>query len=332
MKVSVLIVTYNHEKYIAKALDSVLMQEVDFDYEIVTGEDCSTDNTRDILIDYQSKHPDKIKLILQEKNLGFYGKYNFILTFNACRGQYIAMLEGDDYWTSPDKLQKQVDVLDNDSDCAICFHNVMVIYEDAPELSHPFYFRDPNGPFMQGKPKPISTLEDLIKGNFIQTPSVMFRARLFEKLPNWFHMAFPGDWALHMLNAHHGNIRYIDEVMGVYRVHSGGAWSQIVSCPKKYIQKIQREIEVYRLINIHFNFHFAKIIRSLTSFRYLLMAEEYKKSGDRVNSFINLLKCISRFRFNQHISTSRLFLRILELSLPKAYKILKGLKYRYLNY
>lgn len=332
MKVSVLIVTYNHEKYIAEALDSVLMQEVDFGYEIVIGEDFSTDNTRDILIDYQRKHPDKIRLLLQEKNFGFYGKYNFILTFHACRGQYIAMLEGDDYWTSPEKLQKQVDVLDNNPDCAICFHNVMVIYEDPPELSHPFYVQDPNGPFMQGKPRPISTLEDLIKGNFIQTPSVMFRSRHFEKLPNWFHMAFPGDWALNILNAQHGNIRYIDEVMGVYRVHSGGAWSQIVWCPKKYIQKLQHEIELYRLINIHFNFRLAKIIRSMMSFRYLLMAEEYKKRGDRVNSFINLLKCISRFRFNQYISTSRLFLRILELSLPKAYKILMGLKYRYLNY
>ena len=326
MKVSVLIVTYNHEKYITEALDSVLMQEVDFDYEIVIGEDYSTDNTRDILIDYQRKHPNKIRLLLQEKNLGFYGKYNFILTFHSCRGKYIAMLEGDDYWTSPDKLQKQVDVLDNNPDCAICFHNVMVIYEDPPELSHPFYVRDPNGPFMQGKPRPISTLENLIKGNFIQTPSVMFRSRLFEKLPNWFHMAFPGDWALHMLNAQYGNIRYIDEVMGAYRVHSGGFWSS-----KVLIQKLRGAIEVCRFINTNFNFRYNKRIKSAVALRYLLIAEAYKRNGNRIKALTNLCKYITGFSSDKHISLKRLALMIIELSSPMFYNLLKNLNRKYFN-
>ncbi|MFX0196406.1 MAG: glycosyltransferase [Candidatus Hodarchaeota archaeon] len=326
MKVSVLMVTYNHEKYIVEALDSVLMQKVDFDYEIVIGEDCSTDNTRDILIDYQRKHPDKIKLLLQEQNLGFYGKYNFIQAFNACRGQYIALLEGDDCWTSPEKLQKQADFLDNHTECAICFHNVMVIYDDSQRVSHPFYVQHPNSPFMQWKPRLISTLEDLMKGNFIQTPSVMFRAHLFEKFPDWFFMALPGDWPLHMLNATHGNIGYLDEIMGVYRIHNGGFWSSKVS-----IQKLRGEIEVCRFINTHFNFRYNKRIRSAVALRYLLIAEAYKRNGNRIKALTNLCKYITEFSSDKHISLKRLSLMIIELSSPMFYNLFKNLKRKFFN-
>ena len=127
MKVSVLVITYNHEKFIAQALDSVLMQETDFIYEIIVGEDCSSDQTRKIVLAYGEKYPDKVRLLLPEQNLGM--MYNFITTYRACRGQYIAILEGDDYWTSDRKLQKQVDFLDSHQDCTACFHNVNVVYE-----------------------------------------------------------------------------------------------------------------------------------------------------------------------------------------------------------
>ena len=90
IKASVLMVTYNHQEFIAQALDSVLMQEVDFEYEIIIGEDCSTDNTRQIVIDYQRKYPDKIRLLLPEVNLGAHE--NFIATYKACNGKYIALL------------------------------------------------------------------------------------------------------------------------------------------------------------------------------------------------------------------------------------------------
>ncbi len=325
MTVSVLVITYNHEGFITKAIESVLMQKVDFDYEIVIGEDCSTDNTRNILIDYQKKHPDIIRLLLHERNLGLYGRYNFIETLNACQGQYIAMLEGDDYWTSPYKLQKQADFLDSHPECAICFHNVMVIYDDSPGISHPFCVPNPNGFYMQGQPKPISTLEDLLKGNFIQTPAVMFRARLFEEFPRWFYLTPMGDWPLHIMNAQHGNIGYIDEIMGVYRIHDGGVWST-----KGLIPKLQREIETYRFFNAHLNFRYNKFIKSKISLRYLWIAAEYKRSGDRIKALANLFKYISKFPCNEGISFRRLLLMILELSSPSLYKILLDLKYKYL--
>ena len=105
IKVSVCMITYNHERFIAQAVESALMQETDFDYEIVIGEDCSTDGTRQVLLDLHDRHPDRIRLLLREKNIG--ASHNFVGTLEACRGEYVAFLDGDDYWTCPNKLQKQ---------------------------------------------------------------------------------------------------------------------------------------------------------------------------------------------------------------------------------
>jgi len=175
-KVSVLMTTYNHERFIAQAIESALMQQTDFDYEIVIGEDSSTDRTREIVIGYQKRYSDKIRLSLSERNLGNFGKPNFVRTLQACRGQYIAMLEGDDYWTDPLKLQKQVDFLDNHPECAICFHNVEVLAEDSQE-NHLFFRREL---------KPIYTFDDLVRGSFFPTGSTVFRAGLIGEFPEWF--------------------------------------------------------------------------------------------------------------------------------------------------
>ena len=131
MKVSVSVTAYNHEKYIAQAIDSILMQEVDFEYEIIIGEDYSADNTRNIVIDFQRRYPDKIKLILPQENLGYGGNKIFDQTLQVSRGEYVALLDGDDYWTSPHKLRKQVDFLDSHPECSMCFHNAQVFYEDG---------------------------------------------------------------------------------------------------------------------------------------------------------------------------------------------------------
>src|SRR6266576_553941 len=115
MKVSALIVTYNQEKFIEQAIRSALMQQVNFPYEIVIGEDCSTDNTRAVVERLASENPGKIRAILRDKNLG--------------------MLEGDDYWTDPLKLQKQADFLDAHPECCLCFHNVVIFDEHSEEES-----------------------------------------------------------------------------------------------------------------------------------------------------------------------------------------------------
>jgi glycosyltransferase involved in cell wall biosynthesis len=214
--ISVLVTTYNHDRYIAKALDSVLTQRGDFTFELLIGEDCSTDRTREIVLAYATNWPDRIRLELPEENLGKGGNALLRRLMQAATGEYIALLDGDDYWTSGEKLAKQVGFLEAHPDCAVCFHGARVIYEGAtrqPEL------------FNEDVPKQLSTLEDLLRGNFIQMGTVMYRRPPGEFDPAAIERAEFGDHVLHLLLAQQGAIGYIDEVMSVYRVHKGGVWS-----------------------------------------------------------------------------------------------------------
>ena len=131
---SICCITYNHENFIRQALDGCLMQQTNFPIEIIIHDDASTDNTANIIREYQGKHPHLIKTILQRENQYSAMGFGFISNvFKEAQGKYIALCEGDDYWTDPLKLQKQVDFLEANPDFAICFHNAVVINEDFPE-------------------------------------------------------------------------------------------------------------------------------------------------------------------------------------------------------
>ncbi len=220
-KVSILMTTYNQENLITQAVDSVLMQVTDFNYEIVIGEDASTDRTRAVVIDLARQHPDKIRVLLRDPDVAnrerhLLGKMNFLQALESCRGEYIAVLDGDDYFTSPHKLQKQVDFLDSRKDCVICFHNVKAVYEDGSEGPENL------SPVDQ---KEITGIEQLLWGNFIHSCSIMYRREPVVQMPDWFFTAKVGDWPLHIFKAQYGKIGYLNEVMAAYRVHAAGAWS-----------------------------------------------------------------------------------------------------------
>jgi len=215
-KVSVLLITYNHEKLIAQAIDSVLMQKTTFPMEVVIGEDCSTDGTRAIVRSYAEKYPELIRPILPEANQGPF--QNVMRTLNACRGEYVAGLEGDDYWTDPDKLQIQADFLDHHPECAISFHKVMQVFDDGsrPSVEAPDFRKD------------AAAIEDLLAGEFgnlIPSCSAMWRRGLFDRLPDWVEEVGFSDWVIHVLNAARGHAGFINRCMGVYRIHAGGIWS-----------------------------------------------------------------------------------------------------------
>src|SRR5689334_21978219 len=220
-KVSVLITTYNQENLITQTVDSVLMQMVDFDYEIVIGEDASSDRTRQIVMELARQHPEKIRVLLRDPEVAnrerhLSGKMNFLQALQSCRGEYIAILDGDDYFTSPHKLQKQVDFLDARRDCMICFHNVKAVYEndsDGPEYLCP------------ADQKEITDIKQLLWGNFMPSCSIMYRREPVVQIPDWFYTAKVGDWPLHIFKAQYGKIGYLNEVMAAYRVHEAGAWS-----------------------------------------------------------------------------------------------------------
>jgi glycosyltransferase involved in cell wall biosynthesis len=231
VKVSVAMITYNHEAFIAQAINSVLMQQVNFNYELVIGEDCSTDNTRSIVTDFRDRHPDKIRLVVSNVNVG--ANKNEARTLQACRGQYIAFLEGDDYWTDPAKLQKQVDFLESQPGCALCFHDVMMISEDGACVAESY--SPPNR-------KPIYTLDDILERCFIQSCSVMLRNGLVLEYPNQFKNVLNGDWVLFILNAQHGDIGYLDERMAAYRLHPGGVWTS-----RGRVNKLEQILPLYGL-------------------------------------------------------------------------------------
>lgn len=212
-KVSVCIPTYNHEAYIAQAVQSALTQRTNFRTELIIGEDCSTDRTRQIVVELANKYPEKIRLRLAPQNQG--AGRNFVDLFSQCRGEYVIILEGDDYWTSPDKLQTQVDALDAHPQWAMCFHPATTVYDDGR----------PSHLYPEDQTKSEYTIHDLLVKDFMATSAVLFRNRLFGELPHWFVDVIVGDWTLHILNAAHGDIGFLPEPMSVYRVHRGGLFS-----------------------------------------------------------------------------------------------------------
>jgi len=308
MKVSVVMLTYNHEQFIAQAIESVLMQQVNFSYELVIGEDCSTDSTRDIVIQYGERHPETIRLLLREKNLGAMGKPNFVDALRHCQGKYIAMLEGDDYWTSPHKLQKQADYLDNHPECAMCFHSTKVIYDDGrpPHISSPPVYKKPY------------ELRDLLQRNFIATVSVMFRSGLFDEFPSWYYDVPMGDWPLYVLNAEYGKIGYIDEVMSVYRRHAQGCWSS-----RELTRNLQAGIAMYEVVNAHLDYRYDRIIKAGIFFNSYRIAME---QGKRWSAFVNLMKCLVRSPSHHAVSSWGLSKIILELVAPELYNHLRSRK------
>lgn len=210
---SICMITYNHAEFISQAVEGILKQETDFLIEFVIGEDCSTDQTREICLKYEQEYPEIVRVLPRTVNLG--AASNFIDALSNCKGKYIALCEGDDYWTDPLKLQKQINFLEANPDFAICFHRVNVKYEDDDEKS---YLSNPDQ-------KEITTFEDLAAGNYIHTPSCVFRNSLFGEFPEWYKDSPVGDYPLHLLNAEHGKIKFFEDVMAVYRVHKGGVWS-----------------------------------------------------------------------------------------------------------
>jgi glycosyltransferase involved in cell wall biosynthesis len=214
--VSVFMVSYNHGKFVAQAIESVLMQRVDFELEIVIGDDCSTDGTREIVEQFAAKYPFKIRAILHSQNLGFGGRVNSRTTLETCTGKYIAPLEGDDFWADCLKLKKQIDFLEENPKYVGCFHNTEERYEEDDTQSSFLYCNFPAARKI--------TFTDLTYTNLIPTCSVVYKNRLFLDFPKWYMDLKMGDWPLHLLNAQYGDFWYIPQVMAVHRLHTKSTW------------------------------------------------------------------------------------------------------------
>lgn len=257
MKLSVFVVTYNHEKFIRQCLDSILMQKVDFDYEIVIGEDSGTDQTLSICEEYAREYS-QIKLLPKTNRLGIAGNWKRVLS--ECKGKYVAMCEGDDYWCDPLKLQKQVDFLESDKDenFVLCFHDVMlkdgednIIEESKTE---------------GGIANSDRSSYDLITGYHPSTQTVMFRQKYLPEILSVIkkYKYNNNDAVLFSLLGQYGAGKFIPNVgKSVWRIHNGSAWSSA--------SEINKQINIYNTytflqrVNKEYKNHYSKIRLSYAS-------------------------------------------------------------------
>ncbi len=214
---SVCLITYNHVKYIEQAIEGVLLQQVDFSFELVIADDCSTDGTRELLLEFKKKYPDLIKLILQEKNVGPAKNWLDLITFPQCK--YIAYFEGDDYWTDPYKLQKQVNFLETNEDFAVSCTNAFQLNQSIKTLN-----AIQNVLIDSSIPSRVINKNEIYFENCILTLTVMFR-NVIKVYPQWITDAYLGDWTLNILFAQYGKIQYINDITAVYRIHNEGLFS-----------------------------------------------------------------------------------------------------------
>lgn len=316
IKLSIILQTYNHEKYIAQVLESILMQRVDFDYELIVCEDCSTDRSRDIILRYADKFKN-IKLCFNKENYGVL--FTFMMSkYNCSDTKYIAILEGDDYWTDPDKLQQQVDFLDKNEDFVGCSHNTEAFYEKEQRRAN--FYKD-------GQIKSVNELVDIIDGKFYaHTSSYVWRNIFKKEYPKAmsYNQILMGDWFLSMLYAKHGKIKYIDKVMSCYRVTGNGIWSKL----SKYQQEFDmlRAAYVYnKLLNSEHKFtgifekciwflrlHSEKLSISLKIKAFLLALASYRIDQKELDiKIVRKLSKIQLFnKLNQYIPFLKLIPKI----------------------
>ncbi len=275
--VDVNLVTYNHDKFISKAIESVLEQKTDFEYRLIVGDDCSTDATQSIIRNYALQYPERIQLLIAPEHRGIQHKDRVgMQVLRLSTAKYVALLDGDDYWTDPHKLQKQIDFLETNIDFAVCFHNVKVSYDDHSR--EPWNYCPPDQ-------KEISTLEDLLDRNFIATSSAVFRRECLGELPDWFLKIKSGDWLIYILSALNGKLGYLNEVMSVYRIHHAGLWTRQSS-----VQNTLAEIAMFKALARYLPDKYRRQAKSHVASLFGRLADEYSAGGQKTKALVSVAR------------------------------------------
>ncbi len=267
-KVSVATVAFNHVGLVRQSVESALGQKADFPFEIVIGEDCSTDGTREVLQEIQQENPNSIRLILREKNLGM--QWNFARTLEACEGEYIAVLDSDDYWTSDQKLAKQVQFMDEHPEHAISYHRTDVLFESEPgkNLSIPT------------DSKPVSDIEDIAFANMLASCATMFRRDRLPKFPDWYAEVHTYDWVLAtLILINGGTVGFLDETMAAYRVHASNLYSRLDER-----SRLEKELKYYDYLLPLFPDKALANARLGKADRLYDLANNYRRTGDKTKA------------------------------------------------
>lgn len=265
-KVSVCFITYNHAPYIRMALDSIVSQKTTFDFELVIGDDCSTDGTTEIVKEYADNYPHLIRAYIHPVNLtnfGLPGKLNFVHGFSVCKGDYIVHIEGDDYFVDDLKLQKQADFLDKNQHYSACFHNAWMKFEDNSGRED--YLINPKDQKKEIVPADLLFEKEIW---FMATASVMFRKKIIgDAFPEWFLKTKSGDIPLYVMLSDVAPIAYLEDVMCAYRRHLSG----LSYTDSNYdLDFIENRILMYNSIDIHTKRHYHEAIRRIIGNYYFM--------------------------------------------------------------
>lgn len=251
--VSICCITYNQENYIKKALDSFLKQKTNFKYEIVIYDDASTDRTADIIKEYVMKYPNIIKPIYSKQNKYKEGKQTLIYPLQNAQGKYIAICEGDDYWIDDNKLQIQVEYMEQNPECSFCFHNALVLYEENKKREE---FITNKLKFRKYKEKD----NNYNAGNIhlygcgvAPTASFFFRTEYVKRIPSWFNTCICGDMPIKLIMTSFGYAHYIDRTMSLYRKEVSNSvtqqWKRENNTIEKKVEHLKKIVEILDRIN-----------------------------------------------------------------------------------
>ena len=283
MKVSVYCLAYNHEKYIRQTLEGFVSQVTNFEYEVFVHDDASTDGTKKIIQEYERNYPKIIKGIYQSENQYSQGK-RIVESFVIPRlnGEYVAICEGDDYWCDVHKLQKQVDFLETHPDYSACVHNTVVIEmkNDGRRLMNPSldaYDLDIRHVMIEG-------------GSDYHTSSVVYRikyARIAysDKKPEFFNAAKGfGDYPLAIYLTLEGKVRYLPDIMSVYRYEAPGSWTSGMKNIEKFKTMRRTAIAMLESVDEYTNYEMHDHIRSIIEERYweiMILSTDIKVLKDK---------------------------------------------------
>jgi len=309
--VSVSCITYNQEKYIVDAIESFLMQKTNFKFEILIHDDASTDGTKGIIKEYEEKYTNLIKPIYQIENQYSQGIKIHQLNVKRARGKYIAICEGDDFWTDPYKLQKQVDYMESHPECSICVHSALRVSTDKQNLEvH----------VQPSKRNKIFKVEEAIEGGggLFATNTILYPSK-FCNFPDFYKNAPVGDYPLVIYLAICGDLHYINEFMSAYRVEVEGSWTnREVSNSKGRIEHFDKISVMLDEINKFTEYKYDIIINKTkqnNQFKQILSQSSFKeiKSGkwERIYSELSL--------------RNKIYVLIFYFS-PKTLRILSNLK------
>lgn len=286
--VSILCLAFNHQKYLAEALDSFLMQETDFSFEIVIHDDASTDGTTDIIRAYSAQHPDIIRPIYQTENQYSKGDGRIVNKFMIphARGKYLAFCEGDDYWTDPLKLQLQIDYMENNPDCVMCTHASSTIDREGKTTNRLRPLTDD----ADIKPEHV-----IMMPNDFSTATLVLRSAIMSDLPPFYYDAPSGDSSLKLYCVAIGKIHYIDRFMSVYRVNAESSWTERVkNNPQRFQQFRLKTIQLLAAFDAFSEGKFADIVEErIKKIAFHLFSSQTADCKLTLNERLSVLKRLS---------------------------------------